>query len=99
MAMKPPAGLAPLTGSPILGPREWELVERLSKRAAAAARLQMQAEAASRQSLARLFAHEAKVWRQAAQIVQESLSQVDIDLRDPTVFALLERTSTKGGNR
>ena len=39
--------------------------------------------------------HEAKTWRPAAQIVREELSRVDIDLRDPTVAALLDGVVTR----
>ena len=85
------AGLAPLSQSRVLlDPREWALVERLEKRASAAARMSTQAETSGRDVLARMLAAEAKVWRQAAQIVREELARVDIDLRDPTVFALME---------
>lgn len=89
------SGVAPLTSPPpptyLLGPREWMLVERMEKRAAVAARMGERAAASNRDMLARIMANEAKVWRQAAQIVREELSHVDIDLRDPTVFALLDR--------
>ena len=90
------AGLAPLSSARyLLGPREWALVERMEKRAAQAARMSDQAEKANREPLARMLAHEAKVWRQAAQIVREELSCVDIDLRDPTVFALMDEVQTR----
>ncbi len=46
-------------------------------------------------ALARAMVHEAKVWRQAAQMVREELSRVDIDLRDPTVFALMDEVQTR----
>lgn len=85
-------GLAPLSSSRyLLGPREWALVEKLEKRAAAASRIGERAAKSGREALAMNMAHEAKVWRQAAQIVREDLTHVDIDLRDPTVFALLDR--------
>lgn len=90
------AGLAPLSSARyLLGPREWHLVERFEKRAAQAARIGEQASESGREPLALRMAHEAKVWRQAAQIVREELSRVDIDLRDPTVFALLEGVVTR----
>lgn len=92
----PGAGLAPLSSARyLLGPREWGLVERFEKRAAQAARMSDQAEKANREPLARMLAHEAKVWRQAAQMVREELSRVDIDLRDPTVAALLDGVVTR----
>lgn len=88
--------MAPLSSQRyLLGPREGMLVERLEKRAAAAARMGERAAASGRENLARIMANEAKTWRQAAQIVREELSHVDIDLRDPTVFALLEQSKGK----
>lgn len=67
----------PLVGSVVLGPREWGLVEAMESRATAA-------------SAAHLVI-ESRTWKQAAQMVREHLSRVDVDLRDPTVFSLLER--------
>lgn len=32
---------------------------------------------------------EARTWREAAQLVRERLSRVDIDLAEPTVFSLI----------
>ena len=91
------AGLAPLSSARyLLGPREWMLVERLEKRAAQAGRIAEQAKkTAGREALAKLMENEAKTWRQAAQIVREELSRVDIDLRDPTVAALLDGVVTR----
>lgn len=90
------AGLAPLSSARyLLGPREWMLVERFEKRAAQAARIGEQASQAGREPLALRMASESKTWRQAAQIVREELSRVDIDLRDPTVFAMLEGVVTR----
>ena len=90
------AGLAPLSSARyLLGPREWGLVERFERRAAHAVRMAERAEAAGRDALARAMVHEAKAWRQAAQIVREELSCVDIDLRDPTVFALMDEVTTR----
>ena len=73
----------------MLGPREWALVEKMERRASAAARMGERAAGSGREPLARALAHEAKVWRQAAQMLREELSRVDIDLRDPTVFAMM----------
>jgi hypothetical protein len=70
-------GLAPLAGSPVLTPREWELVEAMEQRAKAA-------KAAN-------LVIEARVWRQAAQLVSERLSRLDIDLASSTVFAAPEK--------
>lgn len=96
VAARPGAGLAPLSSSRyLLEPREWGVVEKMERRAAAAARMSEQAGQANREPLARMLAHEAKVWRQAAQMLREDLSRVDIDLRDPTVFALMEQVTTR----
>lgn len=75
------AGLAPLSGSPVLSRREWELVEDMDARATAA-------------SAAGLVI-EARTWRRAAQMVRERLSRVDIDLAEPTVYSLLPERPTR----
>lgn len=90
------AGLAPLTTpSYLLGGREWQLVERFERRAAHAVRMAERAREHKRDDLAVAMDHVATTWRQAAQIAREELSRVDIDLRDPTVAALLDGVVTR----
>lgn len=93
------AGLPPLTTPPpptyLLGPREWAVVEMMERRAAQADRLRKAAEDTGRGALAARMGDQAKVWRQAAQVVREMLSRVDIDLRDPTVAAILDGVVTR----
>lgn len=90
------AGLAPLSSAPcLLGGREWQLVERFERRAAHAVRMAERARERGRENLGVAMDHVATTWRQAAQIAREELSRVDIDLRDPTVAALLDEVKTR----
>lgn len=84
-------GVAPLSSARyLLGPREWSLVERFEKRAAVCDRMSERAQGTGHELASKILANEAKTWRQAAQIVREELTHVDLDLRDPTVFSLLD---------
>lgn len=95
-AERPGAGLAPpSTSAVLLGGREWQLVERFERRAAHAVRMADRARELDRSELAVAMDHVATTWRQAAQIAREELSRVDIDLRDPTVAALLEEVKMR----
>lgn len=93
---RPGAGLAPLASARhLLSGREWQLVERFERRAAHAVRMAERARERDRTELAVAMDHVATTWRQAAQIAREELSCVDIDLRDPTVAALLDGVVTR----